>query len=80
MVIKTEPMRKRTAARVIALYGTLGGLLLNLKKKVRAISKNIIFPCHSVNHITTLSDFQSLLKKIHNIDVLYIITIYKVFR
>lgn len=29
MVIRSEPMRKRTVARAIALYGTLGGLFLN---------------------------------------------------
>lgn len=29
MMIKMVPMRKRPVARAIALYGTLGGLLLN---------------------------------------------------
>lgn len=33
MMIKTEPMRKSTTARAIALYGTLGGLFLNYNRK-----------------------------------------------
>lgn len=31
MMIKREPIRKSTVASAMALYGTLGGLLLNCK-------------------------------------------------
>lgn len=33
MMIKREPIKKSTVASAIALYGTLGGLLLNWRKK-----------------------------------------------
>lgn len=32
MMISREPIKKRTVARAMALYGTLGGLLLNCRR------------------------------------------------